>query len=246
MNVLVYVIVLFAVLVTVIAAARSRIFQLRRIAAYHAMPLLVGEAVETGKAVHVSFGGSGVRDTTTISALATAEILYYLAERAALSDRPTVVTLSDPVTLGLAQDTLRRAYKTRDALRKYRSRLARWYPQGPLSLAFAAGAGEAILDEAVSVNVLLGRFGPEMMLVAENAIRYDRAVIAQSDQIEGQAVAYAVSDVPLIGEELYAGSAYLGRTASQIGGVVAQDVLRYIVIATIIGLAILSLTGANF
>jgi hypothetical protein len=45
---------------------------------------------------------------------------------------------------------------------------------------------------------------------------------------------------------LYAGSAYLGRAASQIGGVIAQDVLRYIVIAIIIGLAILSLTGAKF
>ncbi len=246
MNVLVYVIVLFAVLITVLAATRARYVQLRRVPAFSAMPVMVGEAVESGRALHVSFGGSAVRDPTTISALATSEILYYLAERAALSDRPTLVTLSDPVTLALGQDTLRRAYKARAALSKYRSTFAEWYPQGTLSLAFAAGAGEAILDEDAVTNVFLGQFGPEMMLLAENAIRYDRAVIAQSNLVEGQAVAYAVSDIPLIGEELYAGSAYLGRSPAQIGGVVAQDVLRYLVIATIIGLAILSLTGARF
>ncbi len=246
MNVLIYVIVLFAILVMVLAATRARSVQLRRVPALSAMPSMVGEAVESGRALHVSFGGSAVRDPTTISALATGEILYYLAERAALSDKPTLVTLSDPVTLALGQDTLRRAYKARAALPRYRSTLTEWYPQGPLSLAFAAGAGEAILTQDAMTNIFLGQFGPEMMLLAENAIRYDRQIIAQSNVIEGQAVAYAVSDLPLIGEELYAGGAYLGRSPAQIGGIVAQDVLRYIVIATIIGLAILSLTGAKF
>jgi hypothetical protein len=208
--------------------------------------MLVGEAVESDKAVHVSFGSSAIRDSTTLAALATAEILYLVAERSALADKPTVVTLSDPVTLALGQDTLRRAYKARGKLAKYRSTLVRWYPQGPQSLAFAAGAGETILDEDASLNVLLGRFGPEMMLTAENAIRYNRLLIAQSDQIDGQAVAYAVSETPLIGEELYAGGAYLSESPLQIGGVLAQDVLRYIVIATIIGLAILSIVGTNF
>src|SRR5512140_2634332 len=204
MNVLVYVIVLFAVLITVLAATRARIFQLRRVPGFSVMPVRVGEAVETGQTLHVSFGSSAVRDQSTIAALATSEIHYYLAQLPALSDKPMFVTLSDPVTLGLGQDTLRRAYKARSALSKYRSTLAQWYPQGPMSLAFAAGAGEAILDENAAANIFLGQFGSEMMLLAENAIRYDRAIIAQSNQVEGQAVAYVVSDMPLIGEELYA------------------------------------------
>jgi hypothetical protein len=246
MNVLVYVIVLFVILIMVVAAARWRIFQFRPIAAYSALPMLVGEAVESDKTVHVSFGSSAVRDSTTLTALATAEILYHVAERSSLADKPSVVTVSDPITLGLGQDTLRRAYKARGRLAKYRSTMARWYPQGPQSLAFAAGAGETILDEDASLNVMVGRFGPEMMLAAENAIRYNRLLITQSDQVEGQAVAYAVSETPLIGEELYVGGAYLSESPLQIGGVLAQDVLRYIVIATIIGLAILSIAGTNF
>jgi hypothetical protein len=246
MNLLLYVIILVAVLIMIVASTRARALQFRRIPAYSAMPLLAGEAVESGRAVHLSFGSSAVRDATTLTALASAEIIYHLAERASLGDRPAFATLSDPVTLGLGQDTLRRAYKARASLGKYRTTMAHWYPQGPSSLAFAAGAGAEILDADASLNVLIGRYGLEMMLLAENAIRYDRTVIAQSDQVIGQAVAYVVSDTPLIGEELYVGGAYLARTPLYIGGVFAQDVLRFLVIVVIIGLAILALVGTPF
>ncbi len=243
---MVYAITLLAIVIMVIASTQAKRFQLRRIGAYNAMPLTVGEAVESDMAVHVSYGSSAVRDASTLSALAVSEVLYHLAERAALSDKPTLVTMSDPVTLGLGQDALRQAYKARDVLRKYRSTLARWYPQGPLSLAFAAGVGVAILDESVSTNILAGRFGPELMLMVENAVRYDRFVIAQSDQITGQAIAYAVSETPLIGEELYVGGAYLGRAPIQMGAVIAQDALRLIIILLIIGLMISAIFGVSF
>src|SRR5258708_5728264 len=231
MNALIYVIILLVLVITAIAAIRARSIQLRRIPAYASMPLTVGEAVESDKAIHVSFGSSAVRETSTISAVAGAGILYYLAERAALADKPPLVTMSDPVTLALGLDTLRRAYKAGQSLRKYRVTMARWYPQGPQSMAFAAGAGAAMLDENVSTNVLVGRFGPELMLIAESAIRYERFMVAQSDQIDGQAVGYVVSDMPLIGEELYAGSAYLARTSLNVAGVLSQDGLPHLPIA---------------
>jgi hypothetical protein len=246
MNYLLYIIILVVVLIMILASTRARALQFRRIPAYTALPLLAGEAVESGRSVHLSFGSSAVRDATTLAALASAEIIYHLAERASLGDRPTFVTLSDPVTLALGQDTLRRAYKARAALRSYRSTMAQWYPQGPSSFAFAAGAGAEILDADASLNVLIGRYGAEMMLLAENAVRYDRTVVGQSDQVIGQAVAYAVSDTLLIGEELYVGGAYLARTPLLVGGVFAQDLLRFLVITVIIGLAILALVGTSF
>lgn len=245
-TLILYLLLLLGVLFTIVAAIRARNVPLRAINGYTAMPLAVGEAVEADKAVHVSFGSSAIREESTLTALASAEVLYHIAERAAIGDRPTIVTLSDPVTLGIAQDTLRRAYKARRILNKYRPTLARWYPQGPLSLAFAAGVGAAMLDEDVSANIAVGRFGSELMLLAENAVRYDRLMIAHSDRLEGQAVAYVVSDTPLIGEELYVGSAYLGRTPLGIGGAVALDVLRYVTLGGIILAALYSfITGGR-
>ncbi len=249
MNILLYVILLLVLALSVVGgvlASRSNVIQLRRIGAYNAMPLSVGEAVESDRTVHVSFGSSAIHDISTLSAVAAVDILYNLAERAALADKPTLVTVSDPVTLTLGWDTLRQAYKARGVLNKYRTTMARWYPGGPSSLVFGAGVGAAVLEEDVSTNVLVGRFGAELALMTENALRYDRFVIAQSDQVSGQAVAYAVSDMPLIGEELYAAGAYLGRRPLQIGGVVAQDVLRALVIAMILGLFALAVVGAKF
>lgn len=245
-SLLVYLMLLLAGLFTLIAALRARNVPLRIIQAYRAMPAAVGEAVESDKSVHVSLGSSAIREESTLTALASAEVLYHIAERAAIGDRPTFVTLSDPVTLSIAQDTLRSAYKARGMLSKYRTTLARWYPQGPRSLAFAAGVGASIVDEDVSANILVGRFGSEMMLVVENAVRRNQLVIAQSDRIEGQAVAYVVSSAPLIGEELYVGSAYLGRTPTGIGGAIALDVLRYGTIVLIILAAVYSfITGGH-
>jgi len=245
-SLIVYLLLLLGGLFTLIAAVRARNIPLRPIAAYERMPIVIDEAVEADKAIHVSFGSSAIRDESTLSALASAEILYHMAERAAIGDRPTYITLSDPVTLGIAQDTLRRAYKARNRLDRYRPILARWYPQGPLSLAFAAGAGESIIDDDASANILVGRFGSELVLLAENAIRTDRSIIAQSDRIEGQAVAYVISQTPLIGEELYVGGAYLGGRPMAVGGVVALDVLRYLTISALILAAVYSfITGGR-
>ncbi|HLY28523.1 MAG TPA: DUF6754 domain-containing protein [Aggregatilineales bacterium] len=247
--ILLYVVLLLALVLTLVGAtlaSRSGIIQLRRIGAYNAMPLTVSEAVESDRTLHVSYGSSGIAGASAISAVAISEVLYPLAERAALADRGALVTTSDPVTLALGQDTLRRAYKVRRALAKYRPAMARWYAQGPLSMAFAAGVGAAILEEDVSTNILLGQFGAELAIMAENAIRYDRFVIAQSDRIEGQAVAYVLSDTPLIGEELYAAGAYLGRRPVQIGGVLAQDIIRILITLLILALMFLAIAGAKF
>lgn len=240
-----YVIVLLALLFTILAAWRARRLPLRPIEAYNAMLSGASEAVETGRATHISLGSSALQDSSAVSAIAGAEIAYHLAARAALGDKSTTISLSDPTTLGLAQDRLWRAYRLRMRLGDYRGTLARWYPSGPLSLAFAAGVGAALLDDDNVTNVLVGRFGPEMMLIAENATRYDRLLVAQSDRIDGQAVAMAAASFPLVGEELYAGAAYLDRRPIHIGGVVVQDVFRYLVVAIIVVLAILTFLGAR-
>jgi hypothetical protein len=243
---MIYAIILFAFLFTVIGAARARRVNLRTMPAYEAIKKAAFDAVETGRSVHISFGGSALREGSTLTAISTAEILYVTASRTLMADRPTYATLSDQVTHLLALDTLRKAYSQRAKLVQYQDTQARWYPQGEHSLAFAAGAANSILEQDVATNILVGRFGAEMILIAEASTRANRAVIAQSDRIDGQAVAFAVSDVPFIGEELFASAAYLSREPIAIGGVVAQDIMRYLVIFALIGLAALAFTGGIF
>lgn len=237
-SLILYVLLLLGVLFTAIGAVLARQLRLRAIAAYDELPNLIDFNIEAGKTMHVSFGSSAVRDETTLSALASAELLYHVTERAAIGDNPTLVTLSDPLTLTLAQDTLRRGYKARNRLVKYRPLRAQWYPQGRSSLAFAAGAGLSLTDEDVSANYLIGRYGAELALLAENAQRRNQTIIAQSDQIEGQAVAYMISPTPLIGEEMYMSGAYLDTNPGLRGGALAIDALRYLTVGFIVLAAI--------
>ncbi|GEM_PF-466924 len=227
----------------VLRRQRLRQLSLRRIPAYRAMPIGVGEAVESERPIHVSFGSSGLGAEATVSALAVADMLYPLAERAAISDQPPIVSLSDPTALPLAQGTLRRAYEMRQNMDAYRSTAARWYPQGPRSLAFAAGVAGALADEDASMSVIGGRFGPELAFIGETATRYDQLFFAQSDQLDGQAVAWVMAERPLIGEELYVAGAYLPArpSALHLSQVLTMEIMRVLAIVGILFFAVFAL-----
>ena len=144
------------VIVTQFIRRRKTAFPMRMIPAYEAIPLLIGESIEAGRPMHVSFGSAGLGGSNTALTLASAELLYQVASRNQAGS--TVVTASDPSALPLGYGTLRRAYSSR------RDRLSassvRWYPAGTRSLAFAAALTGVLGDERVSGNVLNREFRP--------------------------------------------------------------------------------------
>ena len=205
--------------------------RLRRIPAYEALPLLAADAVESDHRLHFSLGQSALAGASTVSALAGAEVFYRLTERVAIAAQTPTFSLADPLALPLAQDTLRRAYEYRQRTEKWRSRLAAWYPAG---MAFAAGVASLSADRREHSLILLGRYREELALLGEGALRHGQHVIAHSDWVEGQAVAFAQAEHVLIGEELYVGSAYLEGNALERGGVFALETLRWLVIVGIV------------
>ena len=62
-----------------------------------------------------------------------------------------------------------------------------------------------------------------------------------TDNLTGQAVLFAAAQEPLIGEETYAGGAYLGAGPMHIASLYAQDILRWVLIGLIVIGAILKL-----
>jgi hypothetical protein len=241
---MVYLILGIGVVITLLGAARLRNVPLRRLAAYDAMGLRVSEAVEDNRGVHLSIGSSAIHDTSALTAIAATEVAYIMAIRAALADKPITISLSDAPTLGVVQDRLRRAYKIRNSLGRFQQTMTRWYPQGTYSLAFGAGVGINLADQDASTVLLAGRFGAELALIAESAARGDRALIAHSTDISGQAVAFAASETPLLGEELFAGGAYLDGTPLSVAGAVLQDLLRIAVIIVVLSVSVLAFFGA--
>lgn len=213
---------------------RRQALALRPIPAYETVPLMVGEAIEADRPVHVSFGHTGLGGTNTVLTLAAAEMFYQVTQRAAIGATPPIMTMSDPSAIPLAQTILHRAYHSRERIERFRASSVRWYPSPSQSLAFAAALTATMGDDRVSGNVLTGSFGSELALILDAANRRGQPSIAMSDRLQGQAVAWALSDTPLIGEELFMAGGYLGEQASLSAAVVAQDRLRWLFILFLI------------
>lgn len=227
--------ILVVAFVAVVGVPRLRAKRtLRRIMAYETIPTLVGDAIEADRVLHLSLGGAGIGGESTLLAIASAELVYYIAQRATIGDTSPVITVSNPLALPLAQDTLRRAYQSRGLSNRFSGLAARWYPSGRRSLAFAAGISAMSGIERPAGHVLVGSYGIELALMLMGANRRRVATIASSDQLDGLAIAYAMSDNPLLGEEVFIASAYLSDTNTR-SDVLALDLLRWLVILAMLG-----------
>lgn len=232
--------VVLTTLITQFTRRKKTPYALRNIPAYAVIPGMIGAAIEANRPVHLSFGSAGIGNENTLLALASAELMFNVIERAAISPNPPIITMSDAAAIPLAQDTLRKAYQSRDMLDRYRASSVRWYPSGPRSLVLAAALTGMMADDDVQANVLSGSFGAEVALIGSQAGRRNQSLIVTSDQLDGQAVALAMSDEPLIGEEIFVAGAYFNDRRALLAAAVTQDVLRWLLIITIIILVILN------
>jgi hypothetical protein len=238
-QVLAILILLLGLVVTTIVPQffrrRREMLRLRPHAAYASLEQVTAHAVESGQTVLVGMGNTGIGGETTALALAAEAVAYQTLIRAAFGDRSPAITVSDATGLALAQDAARSAYRFHGT--SIPRGTARWLPAGPRSLAYAAAMTAYISADGAQAQVLMGRFGTELALIGEAGVRRGGTVIAASDQLDGQAVAYAFSKHALIGEEIFQASAYLSESAVRRGEAVALDVLRWLLIAAVIVLA---------
>jgi hypothetical protein len=151
-----------------------------------------------------------------------------------------VATSGEPVLFILSQDTLQTAAgkSTRAIFDPAACRLT-----GLTPFSYAAGALPMISDEKVSANVLMGTFGTELALLQEAIDRQNTFGLAGSDNLTAQSIIYALTHEPLIGEEIFATGAYLKQDRFRSASLVAQDGLRWLIIAVILVGALLALLG---
>ncbi len=212
------------------AGARPRV--LRRIDAYQSLPVTVGQAVETGQRLHISLGTGQVGTAETAATVAGLTVLDQISAAAAVSDRPPVVTTSDGAAMLLAQDTLRSVYARQNALARYDPESAQVVGLTPMS--FGAAQTTLPADEAVAGAVLIGAAGSEAVLLTEGGQRSGVTTLAGADNVTTQAMLYPTADHPLIGEDMFAGGAYIGGQSRYVASLTAQDVARLAIAGLIV------------
>ena len=212
---------------------RRRRPNLRKIPAFSDLPMQVGNAVEGGERLHVSLGREGITSSAPASVLAGLTVLDMLTESAIISDKPPTVSAGDATAILLAQDTLRRVYRQQNTMERYDHDAATLV--GLSAWSYGAGAGLAFNEDQVATAVLIGHFNEEVALIAEGGARRGAYMVVASGDARAQALSYVLASQPLIGEDVYAAGAYLrnGR-AAHIGSLMAQDVVRLVLVAIIL------------
>ncbi|OGO25556.1 MAG: hypothetical protein A2W33_05355 [Chloroflexi bacterium RBG_16_52_11] len=239
---LVFVLVFLALIILFIVYERSqKLNPLRPIRAFDRLRREIGLAVEAGKRLHVSLGRGGITGLEGGSALVGLSTLDRIARTASISDRPPVATSGDGTLTLLSQNTARGVFTSIGLENQFEPSSGRLVGVTPFS--YAAGTLPVIYDEQVAANILAGHFGSEVALITDAAERSGGMTLGGSDNLSAQAVLYAASDEPLIGEELYATGAYLKAGPAHNASVRAQDVFRWVLIAVILVGAALKFFG---
>lgn len=238
---LIFVLVFFGLIMTSAVLLRRREGRiLREISAFARLQRAIGLAVEAGSRLHISLGRGQLISTQSAIGYVGLSILDRIARSTSISDRPPVAT-SGEGTLGiLSQDTQRGASKILGVeFDPVRGRITGLSPYS-----YSAGTLSLIEEEDVGANMLIGSFGSEVGLITEAAERSESMTLGGTDNLSGQAVLFASAQEPLIGEETYAGGAYLGVGPMHIASLYAQDILRWVLIGLIVIGAILKLLGS--
>ncbi len=207
--------------------------RLRRIAGFSRLRHLLAEAVETGRPLHLSVGVGGVGNETTADTLAGLSVLGYLARQSAQTGTPPIVTTADPAAMLAAQNTARSAARGSAAEAAVSAGQVRWV--APQPAAYAAGVMNLLDAGQAGANVMVGKFGDEYLLMGETAARRRLPHIGGAGDPNTLPFIYVTAQETLLGEDIYAAGAYLQRRPTQVAGLLAQDVLRWLIGAAVLG-----------
>jgi hypothetical protein len=226
--------ILFGVLVGVLFPSRRRRPQLRAIPAFRLLRGQMGRAIESGRDLHVSIGTGSISGDDTATTLAGLAIAEYLADEAAASGIAPTITTSDPTSVLLAEDAVRRPYARQGNLADF--------PRGAAHLPalnstqYAAATMDFAQSRAGLTNIMSGAFGSEAGLIDQAANNNDLPPLFGGADPRALAVMSTSTDHVLMGEEMYAAKAYLRAQLPQLASLRAADVVR-IVIAVLIVIA---------
>ena len=216
----------------------DRTREIRSLPACNSLSNQVGEAIESGRQLHVSLGQASLIGAANPTSIAAIHILDYLAKDGCASGTPPLTTVGDGTLLPLAQDSLRQAHEAAGRLNEDKPAMTQFLAADSDPYAYAGGIAATLQQGKTSSNLLVGRFGPELAIPVEIAARKNMEQVIGTDDPSALAVATAVTDNILIGEELFAAGAYLENKPSQTAGLQVQDLLRWLIIITILVLAL--------
>lgn len=217
------------IILCAIALARRRALYIRRIAGLEALDEALGRATEMGRAVLFIHG---LREMEQISTIAAVNILGRIARRTAEFDTALRVANSNPVVMAVSQETVKEAYLEVGRPDAYNP--DNIFVAGTDQFSYAAAVEGMMMRERPAAHIMMGYFYAESLLLAETGSTTGAIQIAGTDAFTQLPFFVTTCDYTLLGEELYAASAYLSREPRLLGSLKGQDIGKGVLIVVIV------------
>jgi hypothetical protein len=197
---------------------------IRRIAGLSAVEEAVGRATEMGRPVLFLTGMNDLSDIATISAV---NILAQVARKTAEYDTPLLVPNRDPVVYTVTQEVVKQAYTEAGRPDAYNPNNIYFITSNQMG--YAAALDGIMMREKPATNFFMGYYYAEALIIAETGSITGAIQIAGTDAVMQLPFFITTCDHTLMGEELYAASAYLSRDPILVGTLKAQDWCKVII-----------------
>lgn len=220
------------------AMRKGKQFFIRRIPGIDAIEEAIGRSTEMGKPILYVPGIDELQDIQTIASML---ILGRVAEIVANYESDMLVPCTYPMVREVADEVVRAGYYMAGRPDAYDPKNVRFISSE--QFAFCAGTNGIILRQKPAANLFLGRFFAESLIFAETGF------INKSIQIAGTAEPtqlpfFVVScDYTVLGEELFAVSAYLSKDPRLVSSLRASDMIKAVAILSVIVGTILASMG---
>lgn len=227
---------LFAMLIFAISvisfvnlAKRGKSLYLRPIAGLSELDNAIGRATEMGRPMLYCLGAGGLSDPATLASLG---ILGFVAKKAAEYDTKMIVPCYDYMVMPIAQEIVRDAHYEVGRPDTYDKNNVFYLTN--VQFAYVAGVNGIMVRERMATNFFLGMFYAEALLMTETGNFIGAVQVAGTDAITQIPFFITTCDYTLIGEELYAASAYLCREPMLLGTLKGQDYYKFLILSFIL------------
>ncbi|MBC8525939.1 MAG: hypothetical protein ISS28_01785 [Candidatus Cloacimonetes bacterium] len=223
------------------AAKKGKKLYIRPIAGIQEIDTAIGRATEMGRPILFVPGISGIRDVATLAGLA---ILAKVAKKAAEYDTKILVPIRDYIVLPIAQEIVKEAH--------YEAGRPDTYDKNSVffisieQFAFVSGVNGIMIREKTATNFYMGMFYAESLLLTETGSMTGAIQIAGTDAITQLPFFITTCDYTLMGEELYAASAYLSKQPLILGTLKAQDYVKLLIVIAVVFGTLLSTIHLTF
>lgn len=211
---------------------------IRRMPGVDAIEDAVGRSTEMGRPVLYVTGLEEIQDIQTLASLL---ILGHVAELTANYDTEIKVANYYPMTMVVAEEIVRQGYANAGRMDAHRPENVMFITAE--QFAFAAGVNGIILRDRPATNIYFGKFYGESLLLAETGFLTGAVQIAGTAELAQLPFFVAACDYCLIGEEMYATSAYLSREPTLLANLKAGDGFKLAAMVFIVAGAVLATAG---